>query len=316
MASFLSFSPDLSERLRASKCNYVVTGASGWLGSATLAMLRQALGDTFDARVTALGSRADHPVQALMQWQPPRHQALIVFHCAFLTKDKVGGLSSEEYAERNQAISSKVISWIDAGQVSGVVLPSSGAVYDHLLHKTRDQAASLYGRLKYRDELDFTNACAAHGAGLIIPRVFNLSGPYVNKFDCYALASFIQQILLGKSISIQAQMPVIRSYYFVGDLIELCTQLLLKQLTSGISCFDTAGGEVVELGELAQRISLVLADNKPQKILRPPLDTHAVPDRYVGKREQINAFEHTVGMKPMALDQQIALTARYMHSLL
>ena len=107
MTSFLRFSSKLTERLRASPCNYVVTGANGWLGSATLAMLRQALGDAFDARVTALGSRDAHRVQALMEWNTPVDQALIVFHYAFLTKDKVSGLSTQEFAERNAAISTK-----------------------------------------------------------------------------------------------------------------------------------------------------------------------------------------------------------------
>ena len=316
MTSFLSFSPDLSERMRASQCNYVVTGANGWLGSATLAMLRQALGDEFDARVTALGSRHAHPVQALMQWQPPQGQALIVFHYAFLTKDKVGGLSTDEYSERNAAISSKVRGWIDAGQVRGVVLPSSGAVYDHLLHKNRDPAAGLYGRLKYQDELDFVNTCAAHDTSLIIPRVFNLSGPYINKFDSYALASFIQQVLLDKPITIQAQKPVIRSYYFIGDLIELCVKLLLNQVTPGRVCFDTASGEIVELGELAQRVTSVLVEYTPQAVVRLPIQDDAVADRYVGNREQISALEKSLGMQLRSLDQQITLTARYMQSLL
>ncbi|WP_233252106.1 NAD(P)-dependent oxidoreductase [Limnohabitans sp. 2KL-17] len=303
-------------RLRAAQCNYVVTGANGWLGSATLAMLRQALGDAFDARVTALGSRHVHPVQALLQWQPPQGQALIVFHYAFLTKDKVNGISTSEYIERNAAISSKVRGWIDAGQVRGVVLPSSGAVYDHLLHKNRDPAAVLYGRLKYQDELDFTNTCAAYDTSVVIPRVFNLSGPYINKFDSYALASFIQQVLLGKPIAIQAQKPVIRSYYFIGDLIELCVQLLLNKVTPGTVCFDTAGGEIVELGELAQRVSSVLVEYKPQAVVRLPIQDDAVADRYVGNREQISALEKSLCMQLRSLDQQITLTARYMQSLL
>ena len=316
MSSFLSFSPKLIERVREAPYNYVVTGANGWLGSATLAMLRQALGEAFETRVTALGSRYAHPVQALLQWQPPQDQAIVIFHYAFLTKDKVGGLSTDDYSERNAAISIKVRGWIEAGHVRGVVLPSSGAVYDHLFQKTRDPAAGLYGRLKYQDELAFTKSCTAHNTGLIIPRVFNLSGPYINKFDSYALASFIQSVLLGKRISIRAQKPVLRSYYHIGDLIELSLQLLLKQVTASVDCFDTAGCEIVELAELAQRTMSILTDCKHQEIIRMPIVRDATIDRYVGNREKIAVIENCLDLQPKSLNEQISLTARYMQSLL
>lgn len=316
MTSFLTFSPALAERLRASPCNYVVTGAGGWLGSATLAMLRQALGDTFDARVTALGSRQTHPVQALLEWQPPHGQRFIVFHYAFLTKDKVGGLSTQEFIERNAVISNKVRSWIDSDTVRGVMLPSSGAVYDHLLQKSRDPAADLYGQLKYQDEIDFNETCAAHDARLIIPRVFNLSGPHINKFDSYALASFIQQVLRGQPIIIQSRRPVLRSYYFVGDLIELCLRLLFKQDTATTECFDVAGDEIVELSELAQRVATLLAGHDSQASVRMPMLDDAVEDRYIGSRDRISKLENDLNLLAMPLGQQIVLTSRYIQNAL
>jgi UDP-glucuronate decarboxylase len=316
MTTLLSFTPALAEYLRASPCNYVVTGASGWLGSATLAMLRHALGEDFDARVTALGSRQAHPMKALLEWKPPDWQPLIIFHYAFLTKDKVSGLSTEEFIERNSAISQQVRSWISASNIKGVVLPSSGAVYEHLLQKSRDLAAGLYGQLKYQDEIDFTAACAAHDTSLIIARVFNLSGPYINKFDSYALASFIKQVLGGQPISIQARKPVLRSYYFIGDLVELCVQLLFSQSTAVTECFDVAGEEIIELGELAQRVVSVLADHASAPIQRMTMLDNAVEDRYIGNNQRIKELAINLGLHPMPLDQQIKTTSRYMQSVL
>lgn len=325
MASLLSFSPALAESVRVSPCNYVVTGANGWLGSATLEMLRHALGEDFSTRVTALGSRhaqmnlADgqvHPIEALREWKRPLGQPVIVFHYAFLTKDKVGGLSTQEYVARNEAISNTVRDWIGAGDVRGVVLPSSGAVYDHLHAKSRDPASGLYGQLKYKDELDFNAACEASATSLIIPRVFNLSGPCINKFHSYALASFIFQIHSGRPITINARRPVIRSYYFIGDMIELCLQLLFKQTTAAVKCFDVAGDEIIELGELAQRVATVLADHAPSSTKRLPMLDNAVEDRYLGNRNRIEELEIHMGLHPMTLDNQIRVTSRYIHSTL
>jgi UDP-glucuronate decarboxylase len=319
----LSFSPDLADSVRASSCNFVVTGASGWLGKATLEMLRQALGADFATRVTALGSRQSQisfadgqtcPVQALLEWQLPLGQPVIIFHYAFLTKDKVGGISTEEYVARNEAISRGVRAWIEAGNVRGVVMPSSGAVYDFLHTKSRDPAALLYGQLKYNDEIAFSATCEANSTGLLIPRVFNLSGPYINKFDSYALASFIFQILSARPVTIHARRPVIRSYYFIGDLIELCLQLLFKQTTSKTECFDVAGEEVVELGELSQRVAAVLADRSPMFVQRLPMLENAVEDLYVGNRKRIEELETYLGIRPMPLDAQISATSLYIQS--
>jgi len=319
----LSFSPALAASVRASPYHFVVTGANGWLGKATLEMLHQALGASFAKRVTALGSRraqisfADgqaFPVHALEEWQLSLQQPTLVFHYAFLTKDKVDSISVEEYAARNEAIGSAVRSWIAAGNVRGVVLPSSGAVYDYLHAKSRDSAAVLYGQLKYNDEAAFGAACEASRTGLIIPRVFNLSGPYINKFDSYALASFIFQILSGQPVTIRARRPVLRSYYFIGDLVELCLQLLLKQTTATTECFDVAGEEIIEVGELAQRVAEVLKDRAPISIQRLPMLDGAEEDRYIGNRNRIEELEKLLGILPKPLDEQISMTSRYIES--
>lgn len=323
MVPLLSFSQNLADIVRISSCNFVVTGASGWLGKATLEMLRQALGADFATRVTALGSRQSQisfaygqtcPVQALLEWQLPAVQPVIIFHYAFLTKDKVGGISTEEYIARNETISRVVRAWIDAGNVQGVVMPSSGAVYDYLHAKSRDPAALLYGQIKYNDEIAFSAACEASSTGLIIPRVFNLSGPYINKFDNYALASFIFQVLSARPLTIHARRPVLRSYYFIGDLIELCLKLLFKQTTAVTECFDVVGDEIVELGELAQRVAAVLADRAPSPVQRLPMLDDAMEDRYIGNRKRIEELEMYLGIRPMALDEQISATSLYIES--
>lgn len=311
MASLLAFSPALAESVRASPCNYIVTGANGWLGSATLAMLRQALGKEFSTRVTALGSRQAHPIEALLEWKRLSGQPVIVFHYAFLTKDRVGGLSAEEYVARNDAISCTVRTWIEMGDVRGVILPSSGAVYDHLFAKSRDPAAGLYGQLKYKDELDFSAVCEANATHLIIPRIFNLSGPCINKFNSYALASFIFQILSGQPITVNARHPVLRSYYSISDMIELCLQLLFRKDVAATECFDVAGDEIIELGELAQRVATVLVDHAPSPTQRLPMLEGAREDRYVGNRTRIEKLEISQGMRPMTLDDQIRVTSRY-----
>ncbi len=320
----LPLSAALADGLRAAPWHFVVTGANGWLGRATLAALRAALGDNFGARVTALGSRPGAigvdgvtlPIHALQDWTPPPGARLLVCHYAFLTMDKVQGMSADDYVARNEAIRQAVLGWIAAGAVHGALVPSSGAVYDYLrglddpaVAAARNPNAVLYGRLKHEDEQAFQVVCAAHGVRLVMPRVFNLAGPCINKFDAYALASFIARLLQDGAIVIQARRPVLRSYYYIGDLLELCLGLLLRAGAPDLLCFDTAGEETVELDALARRVAAVLGrDTAPQ---RAPLDPALAPDRYVGDRTAIAGLERLLGIAPLALDRQIAATAHF-----
>jgi len=325
-AAALALSAPLAAALRAAPWHFVVTGANGWLGRATLAVLRQALGGDFATRVTALGSRAASleldghavPVAPLLDWTPPAHTPLLVCHYAFLTMDKVQGMSADDYVARNEAIRNTVLGWIAQGAVRAALVPSSGAVYDYLrgledpeLAAARNPNAVLYGRLKHEDELAFAAACKQHGARLVLPRVFNLAGPCINKFDAYALASFIAQLLQGGAIAINARRPVLRSYYYIGDLLELCFGLLLRADAAPVLRFDTAAEEVVELEPLARRVAAVLGKAAAPAPARSALDPALPADRYVGERAGVAALEAMLGLRPMALDEQISRTADY-----
>lgn len=314
----LSFTPELATTLREGPWHFVVTGAGGWLGRATLGMLHAALGSRFPDRVTALGSRpgsvllpdgATYPVAALDTWQPAS-DTLLVYHYAFLTKDRVSALSTAEYEARNVRIRQYVLDWVQEGRVAGAVVPSSGAVYDYLrADRQRDADAVLYGRLKWEDEEAFAAACTASGAGLVLPRVFNLSGPCINKFDSYALASFIVQALQGNRLEVRARRPVLRSYYYVADLLQLGTAALLASAGETVR-FDTAGSEVIELGELATMVAAALspAAGKPVDVVRAAFEPALGEDRYVGAREAIAALERSHGLAPLPLAAQVAST--------
>lgn len=321
----ISLSPETAARLQKSSYDFVVTGATGWLGRATLQMLYHALGEQFHRRVTALGARKSrihlgeknggavaysHDVEPLIGWMSVSQRPLMVFHYAFLTKDKVGELNQDDYVTCNDMISAQVGQWVASGQVRCMVVPSSGAVYDYLRASNRDLSAGLYGKLKYLDELRFSEVCQANGSGLVIPRVFNLSGPYINKLKSYALASFIVQALQQGVINIYATRAVVRSYYFIGDLVQLCVHLLMEQQAPHINCFDVAGDETIELSALARR-ALFSVGADPTRVVRQPLHDHEAPDIYLGDPLRIRAIERGLGIIPMALERQIDITRLY-----
>ena len=316
----LTFTPVTVNLLRNTDCRILITGASGWLGCALLEMLSGVFGSLVDERVILCGSESRSlttgegrilPIYslsdgvALLDDRPT-----LVFHFAFLTKDQVGNMSEQEYIDRNRAISDMVARAIASRRVVGVMLASSGAVYDYLSSSYRDGAANLYGRLKAEDEQRFADICSAVSARFIAPRIFNISGPHINKFDAYALSAIIVDALRGGPVVLRANKYVYRSYFHVGDLLELTMRCLLDDgydLT--IPIFDTAGAEVVEVGELARKVCEML-DCPDVQIIRPAMSS--IPDdRYVGDSSKLRAMLDYYDIDPLPLGGQISSTAAF-----
>lgn len=302
--------------------DFVVIGATGWLGQATIEYLFRQLAPANRSRVHAFASTARSlvlrdgtvvQVQALSSLVALRTlRPTLVFHYAFQTKDRVGACSHEEYILLNRSIREALLQFVDANPITGLFVPSSGAAYAGMDGANQSDGA-IYGRCKLDDERAFEAIGLQYRLPVVSPRVFNVSGPYINKYNLYALASIISACLSNNPISLRATHQVIRSYYSVTDLIELCCHLMFSGRDKGpaFHLFDTVGTEVVEVGELALRCQALLA---PHLVIeRPPL-REAPVDRYVGNSRAIREIERNFQIIPLGLDQQIKLTADYMSS--
>jgi nucleoside-diphosphate-sugar epimerase len=317
----VAFSARIAGGLRASGLRVLITGASGWMGRATLEALEQALGPDFDSRVLAFGSRA-RPLAlrsgrrievaelgALREL--PRAPSLLL-HYAFLTKDRVAGLSAQEYFGASEALTQSVAQAMPRIGVERLLFPSSGAVYGQPMRQDysvlEEPEKNPYGTQKLRDEQGFTRLCREHGVRLAIPRVFSLSGPFINKHEAYVLASIINRALEHAPVELRARRAVFRSYIGVRDLLDVAFGWLMAEPAEQV-IFDT-GGEIVEVGELARRILSVL-DCTDLAISRPTPDG-SPEDRMVGRDTGFNALAAAAGIVVAPLDRQIADTAAYL----
>lgn len=273
--------------LQAGDHRIVVVGAGGWLGLATLELLHRLLGPkAFGARVVAFGSNArtlelreglrvaQRPLGDLADLPPAPSWVL---HLAFLTQEKANAMSEEAYVAANRAISGQVLDVLDHIGAEGVFVPSSGAVY--MVDDPAAQASMrLYGRLKLDDEAAFSDWAEASGKRAVIARVFNLSGPYINKQSSYALACFINDALAGRPIEIKATRPVYRSYVAISELMSVVFGALTDGSTGSIR-FDTAGDHEYEMSDIAGAV--VEALGARVGITRPEV-MPSIPNRYVG----------------------------------
>ncbi len=317
--SLLDFSPTTGARLVESGLDVVVTGGSGWLGQATIEMLESRLGAQMASRVHVFGSfgrsmrlRSDTQLEVSPLTELPRLRIgpHLLTHYAFATREHISQLGVTEYVARNEEISELVSKHIRKSRPVGMLIVSSGAVY-----LGNDIATNPYGVLKARDECRFYDMAKELGdAGatprVVVPRLFNLAGPFLNKPDHYVLGSIIRDIRRGGPIRLHATKRVVRSYLHVRDLVDLAFAIMLREGPEPIEAFDTAGEREIEVGELAELAASVLGRSEIP-IRRPPLDG-VQSDRYVGDPAVINSSARSYGIEMQLLPSQIEDTARYM----
>ena len=301
--------------LQQSACRIVVTGASGWLGRATLDLLHETLGDAFAERVMCFGSRradvrlsdaltiGQRPLSELGTL--PRHPTFLL-HFAFLTKDRAEAMPEAEYCAANRSIRRIVLDALDPIGVEAAFVASSGAAR-YADDASAAPAMRLYGLLKHEDEDAFSRWAEARGTRATIARIFNISGPHINKVRSYALSSFMLDALAGKPVAVHARHEVRRGYVAVRELMSLVFAMLLDR-QAGVTRFDS-GGEEIELSALAAMIA---------SSMDCPVECPAVRDGradiYVGDDRSYRRLLDRHGIARVPLADQIDETAAFLKS--
>lgn len=308
------FSGPAAQALPSSDARIVITGASGWIGKATLELLYNTLGPgDFAKRVYAFGSAPrtidfgagtieQRPLIAMLALPA---SPTLVLHLAFLTKDKIAGMDQEEYCRLNLVLSRTVIEALDMIGASAVFVASSGAA-EYADDPAASPAMRLYGSLKKADENAFASWAEECGRRAIIARIFALSGPHINKHGNYALASFIKDALARRPISIHADFPVYRSYVAIRELMSFVFAAMLDQ-PAGVLRFST-GGERLEMQRIAEIVAEALG---PVPVERPPLRSETV-DEYVGNDAAYRQLLSEYGIEHLPFRDQVAETAAFL----
>lgn len=319
----LSFAQGLAEKIAASPYDFVLTGGSGWIGQATTEMLESVLGDALTQRLSVFGSsdrvlnlRSGRalPCRELKHIEELDARPKIFIHCAFLTKDRLSDQSVENFVAANNAISDRVAAAVEKSDARGFFAPSSGAVYQKNTHVLeQDVQRNAYGVMKIADEKRFLDLAQKKKIPISLPRLFNLSGPFINKHELYALASMIKAVQDGLPIVIRAPHRVVRSYVHVADLVSLAFSMLLDPKPDDEPVFDTAGEDNLELGELASAIREALGQT--QLNIERPQPVDGKDDIYVGEASSMRRMMLDRGFNLIPLRDQIRGTADFMQEL-
>jgi nucleoside-diphosphate-sugar epimerase len=171
-----------------------------------------------------------------------------------------------------------------------------------------DASRRLYGALKLEDERRFADWARRARRRAVIGRIFNVSGPYIDPAAGYALASFVVDALAGRPVEVRADRPVERSYVALSELISVALGAL-TEAPEGVVSFETAGEQVVEMGDLAALVAQVVGG--ATGVRRPTFATNPC-QRYVGEGEIYQRLRRRLGVDQVPLAEQVRETARYL----
>ena len=317
MAGHLGLTAANGSALTASGAPVVVIGPSGWIGSAALAMLEQAFSaDELANRLLVFGSHARKitlpsgraiACAALDRLGAADISGSPILHFGYLTKDKTHAVDDDAYIAANEAIQAHVLRAVETSAPSGLFFASSGGVYQGREPGKPTRGDNLYGWMKLRHEAQFAAAAEDAGVALVNGRIFTIAGEYVNKVDLYALASILVALREERPIRLTASVEVWRSYTYVGDVINFALAMLLKRQSGTL---DIAGERPIEIGDLALLCREVTGKGH-LAIERPPL-TAGATNSMIGDHADYHRLLAREGIRPLALEAQIAATAAYL----
>ena len=307
----------VARALRDSDHRIVITGAGGWLGLATLELLGNALGPDLGGRVHCFGASArtlnlltgqtiaQRPLAELADLPPA---PTLLLHLAFLTKDRAETMDEAEYRRANRAMSGDVLALLDRIGTEAAFVASSGAAR-FADDPRRSAAMRLYGELKRDDEERFAGWAGASGKRAVITRIFNISGPHINKLHSYALSALLLEAMAGRPPTVTAPHRVVRGYVAIRELMSLVFATLIKPADEVVIRFDS-GGEPLELADVAR----VIARKFGLTAAREPMASN-IEDCYVGDPAIYSGLLTAIGVLPVPFAQQVSETHDYLVTL-
>lgn len=311
-----AFQDQLAKTFADPGARLAITGATGWLGVVLAHMASRAGLTTANGRlrlfassprVMALEGENAAQVEALSDAPTLTGEGWRVAHFAGLGKERTLDLSPDAFARASNAILDAVLRLTEPAVAPRMVFTSSGAVYaSGGLVEGLEQ--SPYGWMKRRHEERLATWCAERSIPLVIARVFAVGGPHGNKRERYALASIVDAALAGQPIVLKAEHPVFRSFVHVEELVAALLAIADHTPAGQPRLFDTGGGEVVELQDLAERIQVLVGDPAVSPITRH-LRQGLAEDRYVGDEREYGRLLAALGLPRATLDQIILDTA-------
>jgi len=283
--------------------NFVVNGGTGWLGIATLRALERFENNgkieitSSDGRRFRAHDLGEFNTKELTSNTKIDFKVDILVNLAFKTRDYISILGEEQYTKINLEILKSSINLAQQLKPKSIVIVSSGVV-------ARNQESNgkldntQYTKLKILEEETFTQIAKDIGANLVILRMWGGSGRDLTSPFKYAIGDLIKQAVTSDKIIVSSEQLVYRRYSDASQQLEIA----IKCAISGKNLTFDSGGQIIEMGDLADLIKSILKPNL--KIIRK-LDTSLPTDKYYSESNQFDNLAKEYNINLFSLKKQI-----------
>jgi nucleoside-diphosphate-sugar epimerase len=283
--------------------NFVVNGGTGWLGIATLRALERFENNekieitSSDGRRFRAHDLGEFNTKELTSNTKIDFKADILVNLAFKTRDYISILGEEQYTKINLEILKSSINLAQQLKPKSIVIVSSGVVArNQESHGKLDN--TQYTKLKILEEETFTQIAKDIGANLVILRMWGGSGRDLTSPFKYAIGDLIKQAVTSDKIIVSSEQLVYRRYSDASQQLEIA----IKCAISGKNLTFDSGGQIIEMGDLADLIKSTL---KPNLNIIRKLDTSLPTDKYYSESNQFDNLAKEYNINLFSLKKQI-----------
>ena len=298
--------------MRTENSKVLISGATGWLGTESVARVLEGKFDgiaekdlvlcSSDGRNLKLDPSIVMPTVQLQSLSGDKGIKDLegFIHLAFLTKDKSAEYSFSDYVAKNIALISSACEIIERDKPKWVVVVSSGAIIDRdSLEIENNVVRNPYGFCKRIEEVLISDAARKVGANIVIGRLWGGTGLHMPIKRAYAVSDFIETFKESGAIRITSGGHVMRRYCDAGDFMEV----LIKSGIRGDNTTVDSGGPIIELGDLAE---LIISATGTGSISRSSEPT-AVDD-YYPRGMEFEELALSVGVPLHGISEQVLRT--------
>lgn len=292
----------------------VIIGATGWYGRVLLHEYCAAYGES-SARQNLLlaGSRdslvfinidgeiKSFPVYALKDIRNHNLSSYqTLFWLAFVLKNQIELIGPTAWKQQNEEIASHVFTLLTLFPQLRSIYFSSGAAleWDVIPEYELDPYANL--KMTYEKILRVNTEC-------IVVYPYATSGRYVGSIEAFALSSFINQALVQRSINIEADSPVVRSYASAHDFSRMLLKFSEQNSWDNIPKSIVPVTHTLELQQLANEVAEALSLDIP--VTRLNVSENKASSIYVAKSFEFPILMAQWDLIPTSLGNQIRIMA-------
>jgi nucleoside-diphosphate-sugar epimerase len=282
--------------------DFLISGASGWMGREAIAALLDA-GHSAEKIRPLSSSKPTLRIHGADLKNYRGNSNLfdeswgVYLHTAFLTREFYNDVGPDRYREINLGIISSTSREIRMGRPKSVVLISSGSTRRLPGGSKSDPSFREYAELKRIETSELTQAAVDVGANVVEGVLYSATGRYMKNPISFAIGNLLNQAKEGHVV-IDANSQVWRRYCDAGQYL----QVLMQSALQGESVQIDSGGELVELGELGEMCLDLF--NKAQGIPRK-IDLKSLPDFYFSTSTSFEARLVPLGLRPLSIREQL-----------